>query len=251
MSSPNILTLVLTALQAGCVQQPPTGTIIGLEGSVFSTTPVNITFPGFNQTTTSTQKKVTHKGGLPQAAIIGIAVGLTVLLLITLAILFICSRRRKNLNRLRKKLLSSPLDSRFGATNITAPTNGAYGNPYSPPSAVNEPYNPPQYTAKELTVLDNARTVLEKHHSSPRELKDPSGGWKDFAHTRLANALANQNGAALPTHQAYIPTNNPPVSPLSPTISQVSSDTYHASSSSRSSPKNIPPPLILEAKPPL
>lgn len=251
----------LTALQAGCVQQPPTGTLIGLEGSVFSTTPVNITSPGSNQSATSSSK-ATHKSGLPQGAVIGIAVGLAVLLLVTIAILIVCAQRRKSLNRLAKKSLHSPLHSRFGATNITAPTNGAYGNPYAPPTAVNEPFHAPSYTAKELNVLDNALTVLEKHHSSPRELKDPSGGWRDLAHTRLANALTNQTGTALPTHQAYIPdtfssVSPPPQTPVSETASDITSDatsdTYQMKDypSSRSSPKNIPPPLILEPKLPL
>jgi hypothetical protein len=261
ISSANFAALVLIALQAGCIQQPPTGNLIGLEGSVFSTTPVNITSPGSNQSPTSSSK-ATHKSGLPQGAVIGIAVGLAVLLLATIAILFVCARRRKNWNRLTKKSLHSPLHSRFGATNITAPTNGAYGNPYAPPTAVNEPFHAPSYTAKELNVLDNARTVLEKHHSSPRELKDPSGGWRDLAHTRLANALTNQTGTALPTHQAYIPdtfsqVSPPPQSPVSETASDATSDatsdTYQMKDypSSRSSPKNIPPPLILEPKLPL
>jgi hypothetical protein len=262
ISGTNLATLDLTALQAGCIQQPPPGTLIGLEGSVFSTTPVNITFPGSNQSPTSSSK-ATHKSGLPQGAVIGIAVGLAILLLVTIAILIVCAQKRKNLKRLNKKSLHSPLDSRFGATNITAPTNGAYGNPYAPPTAVNEPFHAPSYTAKELNVLANARTVLEKHHSSPRELKDPSGGWKDLAHTHLANALTNQPGTALPTHQAYIPYTLSPVSPppqspspqspVSETASDASSDTYQMNDypSCHSSPKNIPPPLILEPKLPL
>jgi hypothetical protein len=253
MYEANIFVLVLTALQAGCDQQPPTGVLIGLEGSVFSTTAVNITYPGYNQTSTSASKAA-HKSGLPQAAVIGIAVGLAVLFLVTIAILIIYARKRKNLNRLRKQL-NSPLHSRFGAPNITAPTNGAYGNPYAPPAAVNQPFDPSEYTIKELTVLDSARAVLGQHQS-PIDLKDPQGWYSN----RLASQLSKPPGAAIPTHQAYIPTSLPqlsPSSPSSPTVSDATSDTYHMKEdrSSRSSPKytpkHTPPPLILEPKPPL
>ncbi|KAH8798928.1 hypothetical protein F5882DRAFT_186454 [Hyaloscypha sp. PMI_1271] len=232
----------LTALQAGCVQRPGTGTIIGLDGNIFSTTPVNTTFAGYQQSTAN----ATHKGGLPQAAIIGIAVGLAVLLLLAIAIIFMYARKRKNLDSLK-----SPLDSRFGAINITAPTNGAYGNPYSQPQvSVNEPFDPSKFTAKELSALDSARDVLEKHHSSPRAMNPPGGGWLDGAHARLAGQLNNQTGAAIPTHQAY---KLNAFSPVSPTASDTTSDTYQMRDypSARSSPKNSPAPLILESKPPM
>ncbi|KAE9374762.1 hypothetical protein N431DRAFT_503544 [Stipitochalara longipes BDJ] len=234
----------LTALQAGCVQQPSTGTLIGLEGNVFSHTPVNITFPGYHQ---PAPVAVAHKSGLPQAAIIGIAVGLTILLLLAIAIVVICARRRRTLNRLRRlKLESSPLDSRFGAVNITAPTNGSYGNPYSQPRAsVNEPFDPSKFQMPQLVAPAITRDVLEKR-SSTREMTSPSGGWLDGAHVRLAG----QRGAALPTHQAY----NPNVtSPISPSSSDGTTDTYQMKDypSSRSSPKNFPPPLIREPKPPM
>lgn len=237
----NAFTLVLTALQAGCVQRPGTGTIIGLDGNIFSTTPVNSTFAGYHQSTAN----ATHNGGLPHAAIIGIAVGLALLLLLAIAILFIYARRRKNLDCLR-----SPLDSRFGAINITAPTNGAYGNPYSQPQvSVNEPFDPSKFTAKELTTLDSARDVLEKHHSSPRPMNSPSGGWLDGAHARLASQLNNQTGAVIPTHQAYKPN---AFSPVSSTSSDATSDTYQMRDypSARSSPKNFPSPLSPESKTP-
>jgi hypothetical protein len=178
-------------------------------------------------------------------------VGLAVLFLVTIAILIIYARKRRNWNRLRKQL-NSPLHSRFGAPNITAPTNGAYGNPYAPPTAVNQPFDPSEYTVKELTVLDSARAVLGQHQS-PIDLKDPQGWYTN----RLASQLSNPPGPAIPTHQAYIPTSFSPISPSSPTVSDATSDTYHIKEdrSSRSSPKytpkHTPPPLILEPKPPL
>ncbi len=254
ISGSNFAALVLTALQAGCVQQPPTGNLIGLEGSVFSTTPINITFPGSNQSATPSSK-TTHKSGLPQGAIIGIAVGLAVLFLVTVAILIIYAWKRRNWNRLRQQL-NSPLHSRFGAPNITAPTNGAYGNPYAPPTAVNQPFDPSEYSVKELTVLDSAQAVLGQHQS-PIDLKDAQGWYNN----RLASQLSKPPGPAIPTHQAYIPNSFPPLSPSSPTVSDATSDTYHMKEdrSSRSSPKytpkytpkHVPPPLILEPKPPL
>ena len=105
-------TVVLIALQAGCVERPIVGTLVGIQGSVFSTTIVTITYPGYNQMTSGVNKK-----SLSQNGIIGIAVGITVAAIIAIAILFVRYRKRHDMNRMRR--LTSPLDTRFGAKNIT------------------------------------------------------------------------------------------------------------------------------------
>lgn len=235
---------VLTALQAGCVQQPTIGTLIGLQGSVFSTTPVNITFPGYNQTVPTS--KATHKGGLTQAAIIGIATALGVLFILAIAILIICSRKRKNLDRLRKLRLNSPLDPRFGAENITAPTKGSYGTPFAKaPLTAYEHFVPSQYKAREYAELDSTQDVSDKYDFSSRDRNQPSAG--HYSHPRTSH-FTDQTETALPTHQAYIPAT---YSPASPTGSEATSDTYQLKEvPSRFSPKHVPPPIMVIPKPP-
>jgi hypothetical protein len=114
----------VTALQAGCHQQPPSGTIIGLNGSVFSQYAIDETSPGdnYNKTAVSTGKPK-H---LDKNSIIGISVGLVVVLLASLFIIFLLWKRSRRLSRNRN--LHSPLDERYGDPNITAPTAGAFGN---------------------------------------------------------------------------------------------------------------------------
>lgn len=118
--------LVLTALDAGCVQQPPAGVLIGLNGTVFSKNQVGITSPSKTPATSSTKHKVLTIG-----AIIGIAVGGGVLAIILIAVIFVCLRKHRNNNRLKQ--LRSPLDARFGASNISAPNRGAFASPKSSP----------------------------------------------------------------------------------------------------------------------
>src|SRR5690349_7194116 len=113
----------MVALQAGCVQQPPAGTLIGMDNIVFTTKQVNIMWPGYNPNDPQENKK---KKGIPQAAIIGISVGLVALLMIALVVFFFV--RRQIAARRKQNALKSPLDVRFGAANITSPNPGAYGN---------------------------------------------------------------------------------------------------------------------------
>ena len=106
----------MTALQAGCAQRPKAGTPIGIQGNIFSGTPVNITS---DDSTATASKTKSHRGGFSQGAIIGLVVGLGVLLLIaTITILFICFRKR----------IESSLDPRFGANNITPPHPGSFSD---------------------------------------------------------------------------------------------------------------------------
>jgi hypothetical protein len=117
----------VTALQAGCHQQPPDGTIIGLNGSVFSQYAIVETFPGDNYNKTAVSKgKSKH---MDKNSIIGASVGLIVVLLASIFTTYLLWRRPRRLSRNRN--LHFPLDERYGDYNITAPTAGAFGNSYT------------------------------------------------------------------------------------------------------------------------
>jgi hypothetical protein len=214
----------MRALNAGCEQPEPAGTLVGIQGSVFSAEPINITYPGYNQNTTTTVKPSSHKG-LPQGAIIGIAVGLGFLLIIAIATLFVCYRKREKTKKM--KGLKSPLDARFGATNITAPTDGAYGNPYSGPVTVSQTWNPRNFSRKELDVLGSGRSL-------PGEMKEAEG-WADY--NDPLSSPPQYSGTTIPAHQAYIPTDGP----VSPAGSAATSNTYLSNQSGQSSPNDLPP----------
>lgn len=94
------LTNFLTALNAACIQQPTSGNTISIQGSLFSTTTVNITNP------TATPTGVNYSvGGLTLGAKIGIAVGAIVLLLVVTGFCIVWNgkRRRRRILRQRQK----------------------------------------------------------------------------------------------------------------------------------------------------
>lgn len=165
--------------------------MIGLDSTVFTTKEVNITWPGYNPNDPPKAKE--HKS-LSKGAIIGIAVGLTALFLLAAGILFIYCRKRRALDRL--KGLNSPLDSRFGATNITSPNAGAYGNPYggSPPinAAPLQLYNAPKsrLSKDQITHYGEAKDHNSWHRYSP-------------SHSDSQPPMYAPS-STIPTHQAYI-----------------------------------------------
>lgn len=83
--------LVLTALSAGCKQQPPQGDLLGLNGTLFSTTAISIVTPSWNQTSPGTATPVTT---LTTGTIVGIAVGGALLVFGAIALFFIYWRKQ-------------------------------------------------------------------------------------------------------------------------------------------------------------
>ncbi|KAJ8064547.1 hypothetical protein OCU04_006877 [Sclerotinia nivalis] len=175
----------LIALQAGCHQQPPDGTIIGLNDSVFSQHIITETSPGrsYNTTVSST---TASKKGLSKNTIIGVSVGLGILLLVTIFIIYILWRKYISLKRRRND--HSSLDERYGALNITAPNEGAFGNPQSRFKTISLAAPPPARKHKNTntTKLFN----LSKYHS-----------YDEGFHKR--------DTTILPAHQAYYPPSHP------------------------------------------
>lgn len=79
----------MAALEAGCVQQPADGNIVGLSGSVFTTNAVNMTNPpskdGGNRSS----------GTLSASVIAGIAIGVVLIFLLAIVLLIVHFRREK------------------------------------------------------------------------------------------------------------------------------------------------------------
>ncbi|KAK3195908.1 hypothetical protein K4F52_000775 [Lecanicillium sp. MT-2017a] len=79
----------LTALEAGCRQTPEKGTAIGLSGTIFTSTAVNIVDP-------SEAKPDKPSGSLSTPAIAGIAVGVVIVLMIAIGLLVLHCQREKS-----------------------------------------------------------------------------------------------------------------------------------------------------------
>jgi hypothetical protein len=150
---------VLIALRAGCQQKPGGDLVIGLDNSVFSSSVVNITSAALPTTSATPTPGLV----LTTGAIAGIAVGITVLVLIVLAIAFICYRKR----RVRTSL-STKYHPRFGATEITAPNQGAFTNPSYTPRDPNAPLtwdvatSPPLPKERSMSSNSDYTSSIEK-----------------------------------------------------------------------------------------
>lgn len=109
----------LVALEAGCQQKPAAGTVVGLDGTVFSITEISAKDPS------SSDNDASGQSGLPTTTIVGIAIGIVVVLLAVAGFLFVRLRTRRNrrvrlegpsatssTKRNNKKRPSSPLSFR-------------------------------------------------------------------------------------------------------------------------------------------
>jgi hypothetical protein len=100
--------IVIVALTAGCQQQPASGSQISLDGGLFSSNLVNITYPVNN---TLPSYYYAPSGPFTLAAKVGIAVGSIVLILLVTGFFIVCSgkrRRRAHLRKLAGEKCSAP-----------------------------------------------------------------------------------------------------------------------------------------------
>ncbi|KAH7321654.1 hypothetical protein BKA65DRAFT_512689 [Rhexocercosporidium sp. MPI-PUGE-AT-0058] len=192
-SDASYLSNFLVALEAGCTQRPASGLVVGLNSTVFTKDEVTITFPQ----NPGPNKK--HKS-LSTGAIIGTAVGCGILLLIVLAIIFICLRKRRNAYRLKQ--LQSPLHERFGAENITAPTSGAFSSPQTSPPLKRE--------SVQMTISPQVRNFSYSRHQSQmtRDWQGHSAGTSpafSSSPPSYSPPISITAQDSLPAHHAYIP----------------------------------------------
>ncbi|KAI0377899.1 hypothetical protein F5Y04DRAFT_167453 [Hypomontagnella monticulosa] len=96
----------LIALDAGCKQRPPTGTLIGLNDTVFSRTTISSVDPATEQATDENGSALS----IPQIA--GIAAGAIVAILAVAGFLFVRCRRQRNRRLLLGDIRASPTGSK-------------------------------------------------------------------------------------------------------------------------------------------
>lgn len=192
--------------------------MLGLDSTVFTTNAVNATFPGDNP---MVAKKSDSKRALSTGAIIGIAVGLSALLIAAITISFLCCRNRLALKKLRG--LNSGFDSRFGAPNITSPNSGAYGNPYSTSLPINA-----------APVQPFVGSHTPSRSIDLNEIKDEQHWQNRTEYTQQIQLPLYSPPSKIPTHQAYIPT-----SPTGSHSTQFSNSPYHSPQSSPNYPSHL------------
>lgn len=119
--------VVLVGLLAGCEQQPSSGQIVGLDGSMFSATWVNIT--AMPTSTPAIQGGTST--GLTLGALIGIIIAAVLCILGLGAFCIVRYRKTRAEKIVRMNNLQSGLDERYGSKDISSPNMGGYVNPKS------------------------------------------------------------------------------------------------------------------------
>ncbi|KAL4726130.1 hypothetical protein ACLX1H_006807 [Fusarium chlamydosporum] len=183
----------LISLKAGCIQKPEKGDIIGLSGTIFTSSLVNITDPNTNQT-------LPGDGGAPVGSmttgtIVGIAVGCGLGLAGMAWLIWIYCRRSRHRREAGIKIESPPPDapmnhrSTYGIQKSSYFQDDVHGRR---PPPVHDPSR------------GHIRTMSNAHHynSVERDIADfnPHVSYHYAPHSK-----SNGPNAALPTHPAYIP----------------------------------------------
>jgi hypothetical protein len=182
----------MTALSAGCEQQPAAGMVVGLNDTVFSPTKIQATNPSASAAASST------KPGLPTTSIVGIVVGIILVLLVISGFFFV--RHRKNRNR-RLRLGGSPGPSgpRRGSHRPASSLSFRCQAHLSPRSPAFQP------NATAPTIQEEKPYSYPRNHAYP---ETPDSQWSSTAGFRSERALRGGN-ANLPLHN--IATSGPAV----------------------------------------
>jgi hypothetical protein len=254
----------LTALDAGCSQQPTPGHILGLNGSVFSPTTIGIVDPA---SITPTGTPNSGSPGLPSTIIAAIVISVIVVILVIAAFIFIRIKKRQN----RRKRVSyetkfnpwggsssempqSPLSFQC-QTHMGPPTpkffpdadyddnevDQVYPDNGSPAlgrkNSLWKPHNAMSSFQNISAVTESAPAKADRHHP-PRKAGITSSSHQNPLEYHPANhpvPLHSLNTTTLPSY----PTPSH-ASPMSASISRFSPDSYTTPTSAVSARSNAP-----------
>lgn len=219
----------IVALDAGCKQQPPAGTLVGLNDTVFSKTRIGAVDP-------ATEAGENDQGAVPMGTIVGIAVGAVVVILAIAGVTFVCCRKRRNRRRLRLEGdRSSRIRPQLGGPNGPASPLSfrcqTHVSPRSPtfPEAISEvttpqgekgyydhragfkpysasPVSPPMTPSAMWPVQQNSAYLSESKASPPQNTR------RENTIPALHSITTTTAGPALPRH-AHYHSGSPPFSP--------------------------------------
>ncbi|KAF5659175.1 exo-alpha-sialidase neuraminidase [Fusarium heterosporum] len=183
----------LVALRAGCMQEPGQGDIIGLSGTIFTASLVNITDPNTNET-------LPGDGGAPVGSmttgtIVGIAVGCGLGLAGLGWLLFMYCRRSRQRRGAGIKIESPPPDTPMNHRSMYGIQKSSYFQdlPHGRrPPLIHDP------------ARGHMRTMSNAQHYDSIE-RDMMNSHPHVSYHYAPHSKSNGPNAALPTHPAYIP----------------------------------------------
>ncbi|KAM0203316.1 hypothetical protein ACHAQI_010480 [Fusarium lateritium] len=193
-SNQKFLANFLIALKAGCMQEPEKGDIIGLSGTIFTSSLINITDPNTNET-------LPGDGGAPVGSmttgtIVGIAVGCGLGLVALAWLLFMYCRRSRQRRGTAIKIESPPPDAPMNDRSMY----GIQKSSYFQDSKGRQPpriHDPPQ-AGGHIRTISNAQYYEELD-------RDREIGLANVSYHYAPHSKSNGPNSALPTHPAYIP----------------------------------------------
>ncbi|KAG9255379.1 uncharacterized protein F5Z01DRAFT_51219 [Emericellopsis atlantica] len=177
----------MVALEAGCEQKPDAGNMVSLSGTVFSSSPVNITEP---QVDIRTKPKGAGSNDLTTGAIVGIAVGVGLILFGGLSLFIIHWRRQKRMGRNEKDVDLDRRDSDYGTTpDPILPRGGQMTSSLrsNTPQSGYDAKGPSMTSGEYYDKQEEDITASRPHYAF-----DP-------------RSRSRGPGSALPSHAAYIP----------------------------------------------
>lgn len=184
-SSQAFMANFITTLKAGCQQRPEPGQLLGLSGSPFSASLVNITNPPSNETQSSDSADGT---GMTTGAVVGIAVGASLLFLGGTALFWVYYRKQK---RLYSDYDDAQYDRRTGSKSISPPLGGSL---YS--AKTNNYSHLGDYELRDEHSYKSNAAYYDTMEKRPQP--------RPQQHTFDANRAVLGTTGALPTHPAYI-----------------------------------------------
>ncbi|KAI1799953.1 hypothetical protein F4811DRAFT_60448 [Daldinia bambusicola] len=167
----------LIALEAGCQQRPPTGSLIGLNDTVFSKTRVSSVDPSIENSDNDNQS------ALSITQIVGIAVGAVVLVLAIAGFLFIRCRRRRNRRLLLGDIKASVMAQKRNR-HRTASTLSFRCQAHLTPRSPAFFSNPTEGTIEEEKPYTGPYSALTSHPTypeAPKQARDNNIGLGSFS----------------------------------------------------------------------
>ncbi|KAK9770421.1 putative LPXTG-domain-containing protein [Seiridium cardinale] len=175
----------ITALKAGCQQRPEAGVLLGLSGSPFTDSLVNITSPPSNETASSGSDSPT---AMTTGAIVGIAVGASLLFLGGTALFWVYYHKQKHLYGSE---FDSQYDPRVGNKSISPPMVGGFNSIDTSDQS--------HFSDYELKAQQAYNNNADYYDSIEKEMQT-----RRPQYAFDSNKPGSGPSGALPTHPAYI-----------------------------------------------
>ncbi|KAI6766352.1 hypothetical protein HG530_007422 [Fusarium avenaceum] len=192
-SNQKYLANFLVAMKAGCMQEPKEGDIIGLSGTIFTSSLINITDPNTNETLPGDDGAPV--GSMTTGTIVGIAVGCGLAFAGALCLLCIYCRRSRRRQAAAIKIESPPPDAPMNDHSMYGIQKSSYFTDYP---------GRPLSTISNAARFGHARTLSNAQYYDT--LENGTGDKETPVTYHYApHSKSNAPNSALPTHPAYIP----------------------------------------------